>query len=294
MLNEIKNLNIGAIYENIDLKKYTTYKVGGYADMLVLPDNIDSLSKLLNYLKKNKIKYKILGNGSNLVFLGDYKGVLIKLDKFNNYEINDNIVVAQSGVSLISLALKCSKLGLTGMEFATGIPGTIGGAVYMNAGAYNENMAGIIKKVRVLDENNNIIELSNEDLNFNYRYSILQNKNYVCLDVEIELKKGNVDEILSLIEKRKNKRMETQPLDYPSAGSVFRNPENESAWKLIDGIGFKGKSIGDAKISEKHANFIINMGSANGNDIKNLIDDIKKEVKIKYNIDLCVEQEFVE
>lgn len=292
MINEI--IKLGEVYENADLRKYTTYKVGGKADYLVLPYDIEALIKLLKYLDHNNIKHKVIGNGSNLIFLGDYNGVLIKLDKLNNIEINDEYIKAGAGASLICLALKCSKLGLTGMEFATGIPGTVGGAVYMNAGAYNESMSDIIESVKVLDDNYNIKELTNHDLMFNYRDSLLQHKKYICLEVSIKLNKGDIDSILELIEKRKQKRIETQPLEYPSAGSVFRNPEGESAWKLVEGIGYKGKSIGGAKVSEKHANFIINAGNADGKDIKELIDEIKKEVKVKYNIDLKAEQEFVE
>ena len=294
MIENIKNMNIGLVYENIDLKKYTTYKVGGTGKLLVIPDTIEKLVELLNYLKENNIKYKIIGNGSNLIFVNDYNGVLIKLDKLNNVQINDKEVTAEAGASLIGLALKVSRMGLKGMEFATGIPGTIGGAVYMNAGAYKEDMASIIKKVKLLDENDNIIELNKEDLEFGYRKSILQSKKYVCLEATLLLDYGDIDEIIDLIEKRKQKRIETQPLEYPSAGSVFRNPENGFAWQLIDDIGYKGKRIGDAMVSEKHANFIINVGNANGSDIKELIDEIKNKVKDKYNIDLKVEQEIVE
>ncbi len=294
MIENIKNMNIGLVYENIDLKKYTTYKVGGTGRLLVIPDTIEKLVELLNYLKENNIKYKIIGNGSNLIFVNDYNGVLIKLDKLNNVQINDKEVTAEAGASLIGLALKVSRMGLKGMEFATGIPGTIGGAVYMNAGAYKEDMASIIKKVKLLDENDNIIELNKEELEFGYRKSILQSKKYVCLEATFLLDYGNIDEIMALIEKRKQKRIETQPLEYPSAGSVFRNPENGFAWQLIDDIGYKGKRIGDAMVSEKHANFIINVGNANGSDIKELIDEIKNKVKDKYNIDLKVEQEIVE
>lgn len=294
MIENIKNMNIGLVYENIDLKKYTTYKVGGTGRLLVIPDTIEKLVELLNYLKENNIKYKIIGNGSNLIFVNDYNGVLIKLDKLNNVLINDKEVIAGAGASLIGLALKVSRMGLKGMEFATGIPGTIGGAVYMNAGAYKEDMASIIKKVKLLDENDNIIELNKEELEFGYRKSILQSKKYVCLEATLLLDYGDIDEIMALIEKRKQKRIETQPLEYPSAGSVFRNPENGFAWQLIDDIGYKGKRIGDAMVSEKHANFIINVGNANGSDIKELIDEIKNKVKDKYNIDLKVEQEIVE
>lgn len=294
MLNDIEKLNVGDIFYNVDLKKYTTYKVGGTASVLVLPDNVDCLIVLLKFLRLNNIKHKIIGNGSNLVFLGDYNGVLIRLDKLNDVSICDDIVVCDAGCSLIALALKCAKLGLSGLEFASGIPGTVGGAIYMNAGAYLENMAGIVQSVKVLSDDFKIIELSNSDLKFGYRSSLLQSNNFVCLSASLKLKHGNVDEILDLIEKRKNKRIETQPLEYPSAGSVFRNPDGESAWRLVEGIGYKGKRIGDAMVSLKHANFIINVGSANGNDIRSLIYEIRDKVKLKYNIELHIEQEFVE
>lgn len=293
MIEKIKNMNIGLVYENIDLKKYTTYKVGGTGKLLVIPDTTEKLIELLNYLKGNNIKYKIIGNGSNLIFVNDYDGVIIKLDKLNNVQINDNEVVVGAGVSLIGLALKVSRMGLKGMEFATGIPGTIGGAVYMNAGAYKEDMASIIKKVKLLDENDNIVELDKEKLEFGYRKSILQAKKYVCLEATLLLEHGNVDEIMALIEKRKQKRIETQPLEYPSAGSVFRNPENGFAWQLVNDIGYKGKRIGDAMVSEKHANFIINYNSATSEDIIKLIDLIKGKIKKNYNIDLILEQEII-
>lgn len=294
MIEKIKNMNIGLVYENIDLKKYTTYKVGGTGRLLVIPDTTEKLIELLNYLKENNIKYKIIGNGSNLIFVNDYDGVIIKLDKLNNIQINGNKVVVGAGVSLIGLALKVSRMGLSGMEFATGIPGTIGGAVYMNAGAYKEDMASIIEKVKLLDENNNIIILTKNELDFGYRKSILQTKKYICLEATLLLNYGNVDEIMALIEKRKQKRIETQPLEYPSAGSVFRNPDNGYAWQYIDELGYKGKRIGDAVVSCKHANFIINVGNASGNDIKELIYEIKDKVKEKYNINLKIEQEIVE
>ncbi len=294
MIEKIKSMNIGLVLENVDLKKYTTYKVGGTGKLLVLPDNTSKLIELLEYIKKNNIKYKIIGNGSNLIFVNDFDGILIKLDKLNEIIISDNEIVAGAGVSLIGLALKVSRMGLKGMEFAPGIPGTIGGAIYMNAGAYKSDMASIIENVKLIDKNNNIVVLNKEELEFGYRKSILQRKKYVCIEATFKLEHGNVDEIMELIEKRKQKRIETQPLEYPSAGSVFRNPENGYAWQYIDDIGYKGKRIGDAVVSSKHANFIINVGNATGSDIKKLIYDIKTKVKDKYNVDLKIEQEIVE
>ncbi len=292
MIEDIKKLKVGKLEVNVDLKNYCTYKVGGIGKLLVIPDNEKSLLKLIEYIKKNKIKYKILGNGSNLIF-GDFDGVLIKLDKFNNLEIKDTIVRVGAGYSLIKLAMKVSKMGLSGLEFATGIPGTVGGAVYMNAGAYKTDMGYIVSEVKVIDKDLKIKTLYNKELNYHYRDSLFQHEDYIILEVKLILKKGNKDEIMSIIENRKQRRLMTQPLEYPSAGSVFRNPENDFAGRLIEDIGYKGKTIGGASVSEKHANFIINFGNASTKDVINLIDDIKKQVKEKYDIELKCEQEIV-
>lgn len=296
LIEEIENLNIGDVIPNPDIKEYTTYKAGGHALALVIPDDINGLIKVIKFLRMKKIKYKILGNGSNLIFSdGLYNGILIKLDNFNRFEINDNYVTVGAGYPLIKLSLRTARSGLTGLEFASGIPGTVGGAIFMNAGAYNMDMGYITATVKVLDPNLEIKILTNKDLDFHYRSSFLQKtKNYICLEATLLLRKGDTDTILDVIKDRKKRRLETQPLEYPSAGSVFRNPKNDYAGRLVESIGYKGYRIGDAMVSEKHANFIVNVGNANGNDIKKLITEIKSKIKEKYNIDLKVEQEFVE
>lgn len=293
-LDVLKKIKCGKVLQDVSLVKYTTYKLNNKADYMVFPENIDDLIKLIKYLKENKIKHKIIGGGSNLIFKNDYKGVLIKLDNFNKLVIDDTKIKVESGYNLIKLALKVSKLGLTGMEFATGIPGTVGGAIFNNSGAYKSDMGYIVESITVLTPNLEIKKLYNKDLNFHYRTSYLkENENYICLDATIILKHGNKDEILSVIEDRKMRRLMSQPLEYPSAGSVFRNPLNNYAGKLIEDIGYKGKSINGVKVSEKHANFIINENNATGLDVIKLIDEIKQEVKKKYNIDLVLEQEIV-
>lgn len=296
IIKDIKNLNVGKVIENAIMKDYTTYKVGGKVICIVLPEDEDSLLKLLNYIKVNKIKYKIIGNGSNVIFNDSgYDGVIIKLDNFNHLNIINNKIIVGAGYKLNKLALRVSRLGLSGMEFATGIPGTIGGAVYMNAGAYKTDMGYIVTSVKVITPDLEIKTLYNKDLDFHYRTSFLQkNKDYICIEATLSLFKGNAEEIMELIEERKKRRVETQPLEHPSAGSVFRNPEGDFAGRLIEEIGFKGKCIGGAKVSEKHANFIINNGGATGEEIKELIGQIQKEIKNKYDIELKVEQEFVE
>ncbi len=295
VIDKIEKLNIGDVLKKVSLKDYTTYKAGGFAD-IVIPDDIDSLITLIKFLKQEKVKYKILGNGSNLIFSdGIYGGVLIKLDNFNKLEFNDNYVTVGAGYSLIKLALRTARMGLSGLEFASGIPGSVGGSIFMNAGAYKMDMGYITTTIKVLDPNLEVKILTNQDLDFHYRYSFLQKaKNYICLEATLLLRKGDVNSILEVINDRKKRRLETQPLEYPSAGSVFRNPNNDYAGRLIEAIGYKGYRIGDAMVSLKHANFIVNMGNATGSDIKKLILEIKSKVKEKYNIDLKVEQEFVE
>jgi len=284
----------GKVLENQNIKDYTTYKLFGKIKTIIYPNNIEDLIELLKHLKKEKTKYLVIGNGSNLILKKDYNGVIIKLDKFDQLEINDDIVTVGAGYSLMKLALKTANLGLSGLEFASGIPGTIGGALYMNAGAYNSSMSDIILETQVLDENLNIITLTNQQLNFGYRYSILKQKDYICLNAKMKLKKRNKEEILNIIKTRKEKRLQSQPLEFPSAGSVFRNPEGMYAGKLIEDLGLKGENIGDAYISEKHANFIINKGNASGEDIDKLITLIKKQVKEEYDIELINEQEIIE
>ena len=295
-INEIKKLKVGKVIENINLKNYTTFKAGGIGRVLVIPEDVSKLIVLMNYINENNLKYKILGNGSNLVFSDKvYDMVFIKLDNLNKLEIKGNRVLVGSGYNLTKLAYQVAKYDLTGLEFASGIPGSIGGAVFMNAGAYKSDMGYVVESVRVLTPNLEVKVLSNKDMNFHYRTSFIQNNpGYICLDATLRLKKGKKEAILEVIKDRKQRRIESQPLEYPSAGSVFRNPENDYAGRLIEELGYKGYRIGDAQVSLKHANFIVNVGHAKGDDIKKLISEIKDKVKEKYNIELKVEQEFVE
>ncbi len=291
----ISKNKIGKIEKNVSLKKKTSYKAGGTARIIVTPKNIDKLIELLRYIKENNLEYKILGNGSNLIFSdGVYEPILIKLDELKKLEINDTIVTVEAGYSLIALAMKTARLGLTGMEFATGIPGTVGGAVYMNAGAYKSDMGYIVSEVKAIDPELNIVTLYNKDLNYKYRSSFFQtNKEYIVIEATIVLKYGNKDIIKDIIEDRKKKRIMNQPLEFPSAGSVFRNPENDFAGRLIEICGLKGYSIGGAEVSKKHSNFIINTGNATGKDIHDLILYVQNEVEKETGVKLKLEQEFV-
>ena len=295
VIHDIKEMNIGRVEENCLMSKYTTYKVGGQVKAIVYPKNIKSLTILLDYLNKNNVLYKVIGNGSNLLFSDDdYDGIIIRLKQFDDLTwINANKFRVGAGYSLSKLALLTAKKGLTGLEFAAGIPGTIGGAVYMNAGAYKSDMGYVVEKVKVLTPDG-IITLSNKEMNFHYRSSFLQqHKDYICLEVVIRLIKGKRELIEEVIRDRKKRRIYSQPLEYPSAGSVFRNPEGMFAGQLIEELGLKGKTYGGAMISDKHANFVINNKGAKASDIKYLIDLAHDEVLKKYNVDMKIEQEFV-
>ncbi|MFV0274980.1 MAG: UDP-N-acetylmuramate dehydrogenase [Bacilli bacterium] len=281
--------------EEVNIKKYTSYNIGGIVKLMAFPKKREELISILKIVKKNDIKHIVLGECSNIIFTSDYyDGVVIKTDYLSNIIIEDNTVICDAGVKLVNLSLNLSKKGLSNFEFASGIPGTVGGGIYMNAGAYNISISDHLIEANILDNNFNIITLKNDELKFDYRYSMLkENKYLIVLGGKFRLKSGDKDEILDLIYDRKRRRLESQPLEYPNAGSVFRNPDNNFAGKLIEDLNLKGFSIGGAKISEKHANFIINDGEATSKDIKKLAEYIKKLVKENYDIELHMEQEFI-
>ena len=294
--NELKQLKVGPVLENVSLKEYTTYKLDGIARFLVMPEDLIDLKKLIFYLTENNIPHKVIGGGSNLIFKNKvYEGVLISLKSFDKLEVVDNQIKVGSGYNLMKLALKASKLGLSGLEFATGIPGTVGGAIFNNAGAYQSDMGYVVLEATVMSPNLEIMVLKNRQMDFHYRTSFFKkHPGYIILEAKMLLKKGNKEEIMDIIADRKKRRLASQPLEYPSAGSVFRNPNNIPAGKIIEDLGYKGKSVGDAVVSEKHANFIINKKNATGKDIITLIEQIKKDVYETYHIDLILEQEIVE
>lgn len=285
----------GKYFLDVSLKKYNTYRINTKAKCLLFPSNINNLIKVIDYLKKNNLKFMILGNGSNLIFECDsYDGVVIKLDAFNEIIHENRTFKVGSGYSLMKFAYYTARLGFTGLEFATGIPGTIGGAVYMNAGAYKSDMGYVVRKIKVLTPDLKVRTLFNKDLNFHYRSSFLkENPGYIVLEVTFVLKRGDKEQILEIIKTRKEKRLATQPLEFPSAGSVFRNPKDKFAGELIEKCNLKGMNVNGAEISMKHANFIVNKGECRGSDITALINIIKKEVKEKFEEDLILEQEII-
>ena len=285
----------GKLKENVDLKKYNTYKISGTAKYLIEVKDEESLVQLINYLKENNINYYVFGNGSNVVIPeNEFNGVIIKLNEFNQIIIDDDEVTVGAGVMLPKLVNETVNNCLKGLEWASGIPGTLGGSVVGNAGAYLSEIFDFIVSVRVLDSGV-IKELKKSDIEYKYRYTSLKNnKNVIVLSAKLRLEKGNSDESFNLMKKRMERRLESQPLDYPNAGSVFRNPENDFAGRLIEECGLKGKTIGGAMVSTKHANFIINYDNASCSDVRDLIKLVHDEVLNKTGVDLIVEQEIID
>lgn len=270
------------------MKDYTSFKVGGEAKLLVFPRSIGELVFAVSVCKSFDTPYYIIGNGTNLIVKDKgYDGVIIQLaEQFNEISANDNCITAQAGALMSNIASKALEHSLSGLEFASGIPGTIGGAVVMNAGAYGGEMSQITEKVTALDHLENIVTFSKDDLNFSYRNSIFQEKQYTVLEIEMALEKKDYADIKNKMNELKERRTSKQPLNYPSAGSVFKRPEGHYAGKLIEDAGLKGLSVGDARVSPRHAGFIVNEGKAKSEDIINLIAVIQNTVYEKYNVKL--------
>lgn len=286
------------IEEHVSLKKYNTYRIDSMARYLVSPNSIQDLASVLEILKENNIKFIILGNGSNVVLNDrEYDGAIIKLDKLNGIEVNPNMdmAYAEAGAMLPKLAQESINKGLTGLEFAISIPGTVGGCIYGNAGAYNSCILDYVESVTVMDENYDVKVIEHEDITYSYRHSMFkEQKNLIILGAKFFLKEGDKENSLAIIEDRRQRRVASQPLEYPSAGSVFRNPEGDFAGRLIESCNLKGYKIGGAEVSEKHANFIINSNNASGEDIYKLIKYVHDTVLEKTNVDLIIEQEFID
>lgn len=285
----------GKVKENVDLKNYNTYKVSVNAKYLIDVKNIESLKELIIFLKKNKIKYLILGNGSNVVLPEkDLDGVIVRLNGLNKIEIDDDEVYVEAGVMLPKLVNESVSNCLTGLEWASGIPGTVGGAVVGNAGAYLSDIFMFIENITVL-EDDEVKTLKKSDVKYSYRHtSFKDNKDIIILAVTLKLNKGNADESAEIMKNRLERRIKSQPLNYPNAGSVFRNPDGDFAGRLIEVCGLKGKRIGGAMVSEKHANFIINYDNATAKDIRDLIKFVHDEVLKKEKVDLIIEQELID
>ena len=285
---DLMSMEVGKVIENEPMYKHTTYKVGGPAKIFVKAKDIDSLIQTLKYCRDHNIKQMVIGNGSDLLFSDkEYDGVIISMKSFDDVKMNGSTIVAQAGVSMIALAYSSAKAGLSGFEFMGGIPGDMGGGIFMNAGAYKYCMADVFKCARVLDDELNVITLSKEDMEFSYRHSVLQkHPNWIILDATFEMTAKDPGEIRKVLDKRKERRMSTQPWNFACAGSVFRNPDEKPAWRYIDEAGLRGYEIGGAQVSPKHSNFIVNNGYASAKDILDLIRLVEKTVYEKFGVKL--------
>ena len=276
---------------NEPMKNHTTFKIGGPAQYYVTPESVTQIQEVVSLCRDMNIPLHVIGNGSNILVGDDgVDGVVLALfNTFSDYEIKDNVITVQAGMSLIKLAVVALREGLTGLEFASGIPGSVGGAVYMNAGAYDGQMKDVVTSVTVLDEAGNIRILGRDELDMGYRTSAVAKHNMIVLQVIIELKAGNKEQIKDRMNQLSELRKQKQPLEYPSAGSTFKRPEGYFAGKLIADAGLKGYSIGGAAVSEKHAGFVVNMGGATAKDVVELTDYIKKRIIEQFGVTLELE-----
>ena len=285
-LTELQNVMGGSgIFMEEPMKKHTTFRVGGPADVLVQPDET-ALAAILALCRQYHVSYSFIGNGSNLL-VGDkgIRGVVIEMtDPMGNIEVDGTKITAQAGAMLSKIAKTAASNGLGGMEFAAGIPGSVGGAVVMNAGAYGGEMKDIIEKVYVLDENGAQLELDRDALDLGYRHSCIPEKKYIVTKVVLELVPRNEAEIRSEMKELNEKRAEKQPLQYPSAGSTFKRPEGYFAGKLIMDAGLRGYQVGGAQVSEKHCGFVINKGDATAADICQLMRDVSDKVQAQFGV----------
>ncbi|UYO63617.1 UDP-N-acetylmuramate dehydrogenase [Acetobacterium wieringae] len=294
MNNTIKKLQaimaIENIKENEPMKNHTSFQVGGPADLFLMPQTQTELQQILKICKESDKPFYIMGNGSNLIVRDKgYRGIIINTKALNQVEIIGTTLIAEPGISLKDLANIALKENLTGLEFASGIPGSLGGAVTMNAGAYDGEMKAVIKSITVIKEDGTERTISAEQCQFGYRSSILQQHGWILTRVELGLKHGDCQAIEAKMLNLNTQRQTKQPLEYPSAGSTFRRPEGYYAGKLVQDAGFKGYAIGGAQVSEKHSGFVINKGGATAADILNLIGAIQSAVKEKFGVDLKTE-----
>lgn len=292
---ELEKLNIEFLKDK-PLKEFTTFKIGGSAKYIIFPKNVDDLINTIKLVKESKINWHIVGNCSNvLVSDRGFDGAIITTIKIDFFKIHENLIEADCGCMISQVARKACESGLKGLEFAVGIPGTVGGAVYMNAGAYDGEIKDVFECAEVLDENLNIIKLEKSDMRFSYRHSRLKEEKLILLKATFRLQYAEKEDVLP-IEKANEynrRRREKQPLQYPSAGSVFKRPPGSFAGKLIQEAGLKGYRIGGACISEKHAGFIINLGDASAEDVRKIIYHTQKTVYEKFGILLEPEIEFI-
>ncbi|MFB4162573.1 UDP-N-acetylmuramate dehydrogenase [Alteribacillus sp. JSM 102045] len=295
IINELENANVGKVAEKEPLSKHTTWKIGGPADIFIEPDGVDGLVETMKIINQYNIPWRAIGRGSNLLVDDEgVEGAVIKLGQnISDLEIEGETLRVGGGYSFIKLATIISKEGLSGLEFAGGIPGTVGGAVFMNAGAHGSDMSNILIEARVLFPDGRLIWIKKEDMDFSYRTSRLQKEKGICVEAKLQMRKGDKKTIVEEMQKHKSYRRETQPWNHPCAGSVFRNPLPDHAGALIERAGLKGYRVGGAQISEMHANFIVNVKEAKAGDVLAIIKHVQETIRDKYNVEMTTEVELV-
>lgn len=281
----------GELILNAPMKKYTTWKIGGPADCLLLPKDAADIAEALRFAKEEGIPCRVIGNGSNLLVLdGGIEGMVIRIgENMSSYTIDGTLLTAQSGCILARMARETAKQGFAGIEWAAGIPASMGGAAYMNAGAYGHCFYETLEAVEAVEQNGEIRRISAEELSSGYRHTSLMESGAVVTKVMVRLRHGDKEALMASVEETLRSRREKQPLDLPSAGSVFKNPEDSHAGYLVELSGLRGKRIGNAQVSEKHGNFIVNLGDCTAKDVLALIEEVRAEVKKQQGYDLETE-----
>ena len=295
----IKITDSNRVFSDEPMSKHTTFRVGGNADYYVSVKNEEEAVNVVRLLLANRINYYFIGNGSNLLVSDDgFRGCIIEIGKdFSNVSVDGNVITAEAGALIVKVAREAYNNSLTGLEFASGIPGTVGGAVCMDAGAYGGEIKDVVKTVRLFNtETGEIIEKTTDEMSFSYRHSVCKEEPLIVLSAVFELKEGDKDSIKVVMDELREKRTSKQPLEYPSAGSTFKRPEGYFAGKLIEDAGLKGYTVGGAQVSEKHSGFVINKGDATAADIMTLINNVRDIVKDKFDVvlepEVCMIGEF--
>ena len=276
------------VFVNEPMKNHTTFRIGGPADYFIVPTEVKEIEAVVRLCENESVPYYVIGNGSNLLVADmGFRGVIIQIFKsMNLIKIDGDVVTCQAGASLAQIAMAALEHELSGLEFAAGIPGTLGGAVRMNAGAYGGEMKDVLESATVLTRDGNILKLTKDELEFNYRTSVIEKTGYIVLEAVLKLKAGKREEIKAVMEELRGKRVSKQPLEFPSAGSTFKRPEGYFAGKLIQDAGLKGFQVGGAKVSEKHSGFVINAGDATAADVVELMEQVKHKVFEQFGVSL--------
>jgi UDP-N-acetylmuramate dehydrogenase len=296
LLRELNEYQVGTVKKDEELARHTTMKIGGPADLFIEPTSIEGLKKTMQLVQKYRVNWRAIGRGSNLLVSDQgIEGVVIKLgNNLKDMKLDGTQLTVGAGYSIVALAVLISKKGLSGLEFASGIPGSVGGAVYMNAGAHGSDISKILTDAHILFEDGSLQWLTNDEMEFSYRTSVLQKKRPgIVVEARFQLTEGDKEQIVAVMQKNKDYRKVTQPYDSPCAGSIFRNPLPHFAGKLVEEAGLKGFQIGGAQISEMHGNFIVNAGNAKASDVLQLIEYVKKTIMEKYNIQMETEVEII-